>query len=144
MCSCRSSAPTSSSTRSSSPKAAAFPGGSCCGDGSSVAERATVPVPFPPPETTKVALPDAREVELLARGVATVAAGSTGLTEIQRLLIEAIFPAITHHHVAVAPFAPLDPGGLALALAERDEAFRTRILQIAILCSLVLRPLPGE
>jgi hypothetical protein len=37
--------------------------------------------------------------------------------------------------------APVDAHQLAVTLARRNEAFRVRILQIAILCAMVVRPL---
>src|SRR6185503_13463191 len=101
-------------------------------------------VPLPAPEHRHLEQPDADEVEAIARGVATAAAGPNGLTEIQRLLAEAIVAAMTGHKVDITTLAPLDAHGLATVLARRDEAFRTRILQVAILCAFVLRPLPEE
>ncbi|HZP31040.1 MAG TPA: hypothetical protein VFC99_18980 [Acidimicrobiia bacterium] len=101
-----------------------------------------MPVPLPDTETVLLTPPDAREVRVVARGVATAVAPAGGLTDVQRVLVEALFPAMTGHHVDVATFEPLAAADLARALARRNEAFRTRIVQIMLLCALVLRPLP--
>jgi hypothetical protein len=63
-----------------------------------------------------------------------------GPTELQRTLITAAFESLTGHDVH--PGEPLGPEELAARLADRDRAFRTRILQTMILGALVLRPLP--
>ncbi|HEX8805185.1 MAG TPA: hypothetical protein VF743_13355, partial [Acidimicrobiales bacterium] len=88
--------------------------------------------------------PDAAEVALMARAFATAVAPPSGLTDLQRVLIEALFPALTDHHVDVGAVEPLDPGELAEALRDRTLAFRTRVIQMTLLCALVLRPLPVE
>jgi hypothetical protein len=46
-----------------------------------------MPVPVPALDATNLRPPDGPEVELLSRGVTAAIAPSTGLTEIQRLLI---------------------------------------------------------
>jgi hypothetical protein len=100
-----------------------------------------MPVPLPNDDVTDLRPPSAAEVSLLTRGVVGAVSPAGGLTEVQRVLIEAVFPAMTGHPATLeAP--PLDPGQLADALAHRDEAFRTRIVQVMVLVALVLRPLP--
>jgi hypothetical protein len=71
-------------------------------------------------------------------------AGPEGLTPLQRTLIEAFFPAMTGHDVDVDAFRPMTVHDVGATLASRNEAFRTRCVQLMLLCALVLRPLPEE
>jgi hypothetical protein len=100
-----------------------------------------MPTPLPDPSLTKLTPPDAQEVELISRGVVTAVAPEAGLTHTQRLLMDAVFRALTGYPATFGG-EPLDAAGLAEALAPRNLAFRTRITQIMILLGLVLRPLP--
>lgn len=101
-------------------------------------------VPLPAPGEEKVTRPDAEEVLAMARGFATVAAPPTGLTDLQRVLLEAVLVAMTDHAVAVGGLDPLSAEEFAEALASRNKVFRTRGVQVALLLALVLRPLPVE
>jgi len=65
-----------------------------------------------------------------------------GLSEVQRVLIDALFPAMTGY-AADLNAHPLAPAPFAQALAARNQAFRSRIVQIMVLSALVLRPLPA-
>ncbi|HKF91045.1 MAG TPA: hypothetical protein VKC52_06145 [Acidimicrobiia bacterium] len=103
-----------------------------------------MPVPLPDADTVLLAPPDADEVDTVSRGVASAAAPSTGLTEFQRVLIEALFPAMTGHSVDVSSYTPITAADFARALARRDLQFRSRGVQIMLLCALVLRPLPED
>jgi hypothetical protein len=103
-----------------------------------------MPVPLPGHDEVNLRPPDATEVQLTGCGVASIVAGHTGLTPLQRTLIEALFPAMTGHHVDLGSLVPTTPHDLALELAPRDLAFRTRVVQLMLLCALVLRPLPVE
>lgn len=102
-----------------------------------------MPVPPPAAADVKDHPPTAAEVELLGRGVVAAVAPASGLTEMQGLLIDAVFHAMTGHHV-VFGLPPLSAEETALALAGRTIEFRTRIVQIMVLCALVLRPLPAD
>ena len=103
-----------------------------------------MPVPLPGPSEVRLTPPDAAEVQATACGIASVVAGPSGLTPLQRTLIEALFPAMTTHEVDVDAFWPMTPHDLAVTLAPRNLAFRTRGVQLMLLCALVLRPLPEE
>ncbi|MGA8725754.1 MAG: hypothetical protein WB565_11980 [Acidimicrobiales bacterium] len=103
-----------------------------------------MPVPFPGPNEVLLTPPDAAEVQAIGCGVASVVAGPSGLTPLQRTLIEAFLPAMTAHGVDVGAFWPETPHDLAVTLAPRNLAFRTRVVQLMLLCALVLRPLPEE
>ena len=61
-----------------------------------------MPVALPGPDDVLLEPPAADEVALTARGVASAAAPATGLTELQRILLEALFPAMTGHTVDLA------------------------------------------
>jgi hypothetical protein len=101
-------------------------------------------VPLPTPHEVLLTPPDAHEAALTARGVASAAAPVTGLTDLQRLLLEALFPAMTGHAVDLRDFEPMSPRQFAEVLRRRDLQFRTRGVQVMLLCALVLRPLPPE
>jgi hypothetical protein len=103
-----------------------------------------VPVPLPTAETVKLTPPDAEEAAVTARGCASAAAPATGLTPLQRVLLEALFPAMTGHTVDLGDLVPMSAHEFALALAPRDLQFRTRGVQVMLLAALVLRPLPQE
>jgi hypothetical protein len=101
-------------------------------------------VPLPTAETVNLEPPDAPEVQFTAQGVAAAIAPADGLTDGQRLLIEALFPAMTGHAVDVSTFAPVTAEQFAEGLARRDLQFRTRGVQLMLLGALVLRPLPDS
>ncbi len=103
-----------------------------------------MPVPFPTEATVDLEPPGAGEVETLARGFVGAISPPGGPTELQRLLVGAIAKSMTTHAVDVDRLEPLGPDELAAALARRNETFRSRIVQVMVLCSLVLVPLPEE
>jgi len=103
-----------------------------------------MPVALPTADEVLLTRPDAEEVAVTARGVASAVAPASGLTPLQRLLLEALFPAMTEHAVDLGDYVPMTAHELALALRRRDLQFRTRGVQIMLLAALVLRPLPPE
>jgi hypothetical protein len=103
-----------------------------------------VPVPLPSPDTVLLEPPGPEEVQATANGVACAVAPRDGLTDVQRVLIEALFPAMTGHAVSVEQVETVTPEAFAEVLARRDQAFRSRGVQLMLLCALVLRPLPPE
>jgi hypothetical protein len=103
-----------------------------------------MPTPLPDPDAVLLKPPDADEAALVARGMASAAAPSSGLTEFQRVLIEALFPAMTGHSVDLSTYTSLAPEEFAQALARRNLQFRSRVVQLMLLCALVLRPLPED
>jgi hypothetical protein len=102
-----------------------------------------MPVPLPDAAHVNLDPPDAAEVAALSRGVLGVVAPAAGPTELQRLLIEASFTSMTGWPPDLGG-EPLDNRGFAALLADRDAAFRARIVQMVILFALVLRPLPPD
>jgi hypothetical protein len=103
-----------------------------------------VPVPLPTTETVDLRPPDAVEAQAMANGVASAVAGREGLQPVQRSLIEALFPAMTGHAVKVADAPVMTAQELASALARRELQFRSRAVQIMLLCALVLHPIPDD
>ena len=100
--------------------------------------------PLPDDEHVLLVPPDRAEVEQLVRAVVGAVAPADGLTELQRLLVRALFVSMTGHDVDPDAAAPLPAAEAAGAMARRNLAFRTRIVQVSLLCGLVLAPMPAE
>jgi hypothetical protein len=103
-----------------------------------------VPTPLPAREDTNLVPPDHEESTFLARGFASAMRPASGLTELQRLLIDAMTEAMTDTHVDSATLPPVSAEDFAAGLARRDAAFRSRMLQMMIFGALVLRPIPTD
>ena len=101
-----------------------------------------MPVPLPAPGAARLGPPDRAEAQACLDAVRTAIDPGGGPTELQAVLVEASFRSLTGHQLD--PTGPVDPAGLAAVLADRDEAFRKRIVQMMILGALVLRPLPEQ
>ncbi|HET6954837.1 MAG TPA: hypothetical protein VFI47_31035 [Acidimicrobiales bacterium] len=101
-------------------------------------------VPLPGPDEVLLERPSADEARSFVVGTASAAAPPGGLTDLQRVLIEAICVAMTDHPVVLGDYEPVSPEEHARTLARRNLAFRTRGVQMMLLCALVLRPLPRE
>lgn len=103
-----------------------------------------MPTPLPSPADTLLEPPDAVEVQATADGVLSAIRPGDEPTEFQELLIGAAFASLTGHTPETTGRPPVEPADFAAGMANRNEAFRTRILQTMILGALVLRPLPPE
>ena len=101
-----------------------------------------VPVPLPNPNEADLVPPGWEETAATARGIASAVSPPVQLTDLQRILLESVFSAMTGHDVPLSDFEPLGAADLADVLRRRNLAFRTRIVQIMLLGALVLRPLP--
>lgn len=102
-----------------------------------------MPVPLPPPETADLRPPTDEESTTTAHGLASaMAPDGASLTDTQRLLLEALFPAMTGTEVDLSTFPRLTARDFAEHLAARDLAFRTRCVQLMVLGALVLDPVP--
>ena len=101
-------------------------------------------VPLPGPDRVLLTPPDAAEARGTARGVASAAAPPGGLTDLQRIVLEALFPAMTGHDVDLSAYEPMSATEFGEFLARRDLQFRSRGVQIMLLCALTLRPLPSS
>ena len=97
-------------------------------------------VPLPGEHEVDLSLPDRALVDMMAAGVVTALGGPSELSDLQRVLVDALFRSMTGFDVDVETPA-VDARGFAQALARRNEAFRVRVLQITVLCALVVRPL---
>jgi hypothetical protein len=102
------------------------------------------PVPLPDEAKTNHDLPTEREVQLVASAIATGAAGPTGLTPLQEMLLEAQCELMTGYPLDRSTRREVGPRELAEALADRDLIYRVRILQEIILPCLILNPVPPE
>src|SRR5262245_5694742 len=103
-----------------------------------------MPVPLPGPDEEERSRPSAAEAQAVAVGLASAAAPPDGLTDVQRVLLEAVCSALTDHPVDLDGYEPMTPAAIGALLARRNLAFRTRAVQLALLAALVLRPLPPE
>jgi hypothetical protein len=105
---------------------------------------AAMPTPLPAPEDTNFVPPDRDESEFLARGFASAMRPATGLTDLQRLLIDATTEAMTGTSVDSGTIEPISAEAFAAGLARRNAAFRSRMVQMMLLGALVLRPIPND
>jgi hypothetical protein len=103
-----------------------------------------VPIPLPTSETVNLERPTAAEAQTLADGIASAVAGREGLLPVQRSLILALFPALTGHAVTLDDRPVLAPAEWATALARRNLQFRSRAVQLMLLCALVRHPIPDD
>jgi hypothetical protein len=103
-----------------------------------------VPVPLPTAESVDLRPPDALEAQVMANGIASAVAGREGLQPVQRSLIEALSLAMTGHAVRVGDAPAMKAGELAAALARRELPFRSRAVQLMVLCALVRHPIPDD
>jgi hypothetical protein len=105
-------------------------------------DGAPMPVPVPSDDEVLLRPPDAAEAQQTAEGIAFAAAPETGLTDLQRLLLGAVYEAMTDHAVDLSRIEPISAPDFAHLLRRRSLAFRTRGVQVMLLCGMVLRPLP--
>ncbi len=99
-------------------------------------------VPLPSATEVNLSRPDAAEVRRVTRGLSAVIAEEPGhLSPVQRVLMEATFESMTGHP-ADFDSEPTSVEQLAEDMRHRDIAYRTRIVQQAILGALVLDPVP--
>ena len=103
-----------------------------------------MPVPLPSDSDVNLRPPDSPEVELIARGIISAITPPGGLTDLQQLLFDATFEAMTGVTVHTADLVPISAHAYAQGLARRNAAFRSRMVQSMIMGALVLRPLPPE
>jgi hypothetical protein len=103
-----------------------------------------MPVPLPDASTVNLVPPDVHETELVARGVSTAAAAPGGITEVQRAVINATVESMSGYVLDVAELPPLGADEFAEAMRFRDQAFRSRMVQVMLLLELLLVPLPPE
>ena len=88
--------------------------------------------------------PTPAEVDAVSLAVMSAIRVGDATTEFQQLLMGAAFESLTGHSPDTARTDWVTPEDLAVTLARRNEAYRSRIVQTMILGALVLRPLPVE
>lgn len=94
--------------------------------------------PLPSAATTNLEPPTTDEVVFISRGIASAASISCQLTELQRLVLEALTKAMTGVSVDMTSLDPISAEDFAAGLANRNEVFRTRMVQIMELGHMVL------
>ena len=98
-------------------------------------------IPLPAPDSTNLDPPDAAEVDRLAASVVDVLVDdATPLTDVQELVLTAVFESMTGHRPTLARGHEAMGLGSLSTMADRNEAFRTRIVQQMILGALLVRP----
>jgi len=75
-----------------------------------------MPTPLPAPEDTLLVPPDREESEFLARGFASAMRPASGLTDLQRLLIDSVTEAMTGFVVDAAAVDPVTADDFAHGL----------------------------
>lgn len=103
-----------------------------------------MPTPFPSAGDTDLSRPSAAEAELVARGIVSAVSGPDGLTPLQAVLLAALFVSLTDHAVDPTATEPISAAEFAGLMARRNEAFRTRVVQIMLLAELILHPIPAQ
>ena len=101
-------------------------------------------IPLPSAEDVLLQPPDRAEAELLAGGVCAAVEPAGGLTQLQRMVIHALFESMTGHVVDLDAMPRKSPLELATGLTRRNLEFRTRIAQVMLLGELVLTDVPEE
>jgi hypothetical protein len=102
-------------------------------------------VPLPDGSFVHLGPPDYDEVQVIGRGVVSVAApDGRNLTPIQRSLLDATTKAMTHHEIDFDAIAPMSAAEYGTAMARRELAFRERMVHMMLLHVLLLRPIPDE
>jgi hypothetical protein len=101
-------------------------------------------VPFPSPDNVDLRPPDAAETQALADGMVGAVGGREGLLPMQRALLEALMPAMTGYRVQLEGRPPLAAADFAAALSLRNVEFRSRVVQIMLLCAMLRHPIPEE
>ena len=97
-----------------------------------------MPAPLPTADTTNLEPPTVEEVHFISRGIASAASTACQLTELQRLVLEALTKAMTGVTVDMTSLDPISAEAFAAGLAARDAIFRTRMVQIMELGHMVL------
>lgn len=100
--------------------------------------------PLPGDSQVMLTPPDRTETLHLMRSVVGAAAPADGPTELQQLLLRALFVSMTGHDLDPAAAEPIGAEAAAAGLARRNLEFRTRIVQVMLLAGLVLAPMPAE
>jgi len=88
--------------------------------------------------------PSSTEAQVLARGIVCAVGGPASLTQLQTVLLQAVFEAMTGFTIDPTTVEPISAIDFAQALARRNDTFRTRIVQLMLLAAFSVRPLTPE
>ena len=89
-----------------------------------------MPVPLPRQEDIDLLPRRAEEAFATAEAIASAVAPPGGLTPVQRVLLEALYPAMTGHAIDTTRFQPVGTERLGEVLAHRNPGFRARGVQV--------------
>jgi hypothetical protein len=98
-------------------------------------------VPTQPDPDIRLTPPTAEETAILARAVVASQGGPGALTTLQRVLVTAVFHAMTGFTIDPSSVADITADQFATALQRRNTMFRERIVQIMLLIAFSSRPL---
>jgi hypothetical protein len=102
------------------------------------------PVPLPSPDEELRVRPSPDEVALTAAGIVGAVTPPGGLTTVQRAVLNAHVESMTGVALDVAEVTPIGPEEFAEGMRLRNEAFRTRMVQVMLLAEMLLVPIPAE
>jgi hypothetical protein len=102
-----------------------------------------MPTALPTPGRELLTRPPRDEVELVTRGTVSAIVPEDGLTPLQELLIAALTKSLTGFSISPRDLAPIEPAEFARAMAARNLAFRSRVVQNMLLGELILEPIPA-
>ncbi|MEM9203469.1 MAG: hypothetical protein AAGC53_17620 [Actinomycetota bacterium] len=97
-----------------------------------------MPTPLPPPGSENLDMPTPAEIEWVALGIRSACLDGERLTDLQCTVLDAITESMTGVKVDMAVFEPLSAAAFAEGLAHRNEAFRTRLVQVMELGRMIL------
>jgi len=101
-------------------------------------------VPLPDRDTIILHPPSRDEIVQVCGAWVTALGGPDAVTDLQRLVLTAITKSMTGHDIDLLRGPVVDPVGLGKVLANRDAAFRSRIIQALLTAEMLLRPIPLE
>lgn len=97
-----------------------------------------MPTPLPRPGTENLEAPDLEMTTFACQGIASACRLDDGPTELQSLIIGALARSMTGHEIDVASLEPISAAAFAAGIADRDEVFRRRMLQLMELGHMIL------
>ncbi|MEM9609692.1 MAG: hypothetical protein AAGA99_19870 [Actinomycetota bacterium] len=97
-----------------------------------------MPTPLPSPGTEYLEPPDLDEARFAYRGLVSACRTDDGLTDLQELVLGALCRAMTGHDIDLTSLESISATEFAEGLAHRNEAFRTRMVQVMELGHMIL------
>ena len=95
-------------------------------------------VPLPSASTTKLTRPDEAEATWIARGIRAACRPTSQSDAFQLVVLQAITHAMTGFDVDYTTLEPIGAEAFAAGLADREEIFRTRVVQSMELGHMIL------